>query len=750
MGTVAGVAAAVGIGKGLYEIGQTFDQMSDTIRVGTGATGAALEDLIAVAKDVGRTVPAEFSQIGTVVADLNTTLGYTGDDLQGVAEQVLQLSRITGQEVNISNLSSTLVGFGVSAEDAGDQLDMLYQISQATGAPVNDLTSALSTQGGILQGLGFDLTDSAALLGGLGKAGINASTVIKSMSAGLVKMAKDGEAPVDVFRRTVSELDSFIKSGDDAAALTQAGTIFGTRGAPQLIAALKSGKLNLDDMTAALGLTGDTIIGAAEETASFAEKWQVVKNNAAVAMEPLATTVFDALGDALAAMMPTLQAFGGWLEKNQWVIKAVVGALGGFLAWKAVSGVIGGVTGALKMLGSVASGIGSAISGLGSVMSSLSGAASTVGTALLSGAKAMGAWVKSAALATAATVKNVASLVAQKVALVASKVATAVATAAQWLWNAALTANPIGLIIAAIAALVAALVWFFTQTDLGRKIWQGFVDFLVGAWEWIKGAAEAVWGAITNLFTNTWTVIQAGAQALAEWWTNLWDGIGSFFTNLWNGLLDFVKAIPGKVLGFLVGLAVLPLRAAEWFGGVLKAAVTKLGEVVTWVAEIPKKILSALGNIGKTLFESGKSLVQGFLDGIKAVWDTLTGWVSKGMEGLRKLWPFSPAKEGPFSGKGWVLYSGMSVGEAFGEGIVRSLDDATARVSGALAPVESVFASAGPGDSGTVPGGDGPGSANSQIVIQNMTVRDESDIRRIAQELARLTRRDSRAIGVLA
>src|SRR5690606_26166339 len=74
------------------------------------------------------------------------------------------------------------------------------------------------------------------------------------------------------------------------------------------------------------------------------------------------------------------------------------------------------------------------------------------------------------------------AMVAQTAAMVATKTAMAVATAAQWAWNAAMNANPIGLIVAAIAALVAGIIWFFTQTEIGQQIWQGFMTWLQEAW----------------------------------------------------------------------------------------------------------------------------------------------------------------------------------------------------------------------------------------------------------------------------
>lgn len=116
----------------------------------------------------------------------------------------------------------------------------------------------------------------------------------------------------------------------------------------------------------------------------------------------------------------------------------------------------------------------------------------------------------------------------------AQTISTAVglASKAQLLWNAALIANPIGLIVAAITAVVAGLVLFFTKTELGRKIWQGFTDYLKIAWEAIKIAFGVAWDAIKAI----WDGMVAGASAV-------WDGIKSAFTNV----VDFVKGLPGAI-----------------------------------------------------------------------------------------------------------------------------------------------------------------------------------------------------------
>lgn len=315
-GVAAGTVGAVAvIGKQLYDVGSIFDNVSDTLRVGTGASGDALAGLEDVAKRVGRNVPAQFEAIAPAVSDLNTTLGLTGPQLEKVASQVLYAGEMLGEDVNVQAAAAAFSGFNVTAGETDEAMDTLFQVSQATGVGINDLTGVLSKQGGVLTSLGFSFEDSAAMYGVLSKAGVNADGVINSMSRGLVNLAKDGESPAAAFQRVTGELQGFIDSGDEAAALNLASEVFGTRGAPQMIAALKSGKVNLDDMAAAAGLTGDTILGLGAETADLPEQWQMFKNIALESISPIASAVFGLAGEGMGKLTDGLRtvsdSFGG-------------------------------------------------------------------------------------------------------------------------------------------------------------------------------------------------------------------------------------------------------------------------------------------------------------------------------------------------------------------------------------------------------------------------------------------------------
>ncbi len=349
LGPIAIGAAVVGAFKGLYEVGDIVDDVTDSIRIGTGAQGAALEGLVANVQNVGNKIPATLGDIGDAVTGVTQRLGYSGPVLEGFTARLLEVGRLQDAPVNINDLSAAITGFRVPGDQANATLDRLFQISQATGVPVNTLTSALSTQGGVLGQLGFSLTDSASLLGILDKAGVNSTQVVRSLSAGIVRLAKDGEAPADAFQRVTGEIQGFVDTGNQAAALDLAGQVFGTRGAAQFVAALQSGTVNLNDIQAALATTDDTILGVAGETRDFSENIQVLQNNLISRLAPagefifgLFNTGFGKLTDLIVGLPPIGDLFAPVLPILQPLIATVGAALTGAFQqlWAAIGPLI--------------------------------------------------------------------------------------------------------------------------------------------------------------------------------------------------------------------------------------------------------------------------------------------------------------------------------------------------------------------------------------------------------------------------
>jgi hypothetical protein len=239
---------------------------------------------------------------------------------------------------------------------------------------------------------------------------------------------------------------------------------------------------------------------------------------------------------------------------------------------------------------------------------------------------------------------------------------TAIASAAQTVWNAeiwastaALLANPMTWIVLAIIALIAVIVIIATKTTWFQTIW------------------HTVWGAITTAFNATVAWL-SGAFA---WFGTLPGKFAHWFgaAKDWaiKKLMELVMwqvMLPKRIWDALSGLgSMLASLASNAFNRLKVAAVLKAAALIDWMRGLPGRARSALGALGSYLYNSGRSLLQGFIHGITSMVAPVKNAVKSVLSGARNLLPFSPAKEGPFSGSGWTLHSGRSVIDAFAQGI---------------------------------------------------------------------------------
>jgi phage-related protein len=214
-------------------------------------------------------------------------------------------------------------------------------------------------------------------------------------------------------------------------------------------------------------------------------------------------------------------------------------------------------------------------------------------------------------------------------------------------------------------------------------------------------------------------------------------GVIGGFVNMVGTVIGTVAGWVSSVIGFFVNLASQAIsKAQELWGRVTGAFSEGVSKAISFVSELPGKAVSALGNVGSLLVDSGRALIQGFINGIKgmfsAVTDTVSGLVSK----VRGFFPFSPAKYGAFSGHGWVLYSGRSIGEAFAQGIQDraglAADATKGMMSAASRNLNGYRADLGIGAAGGV--GAGP-RADYSVHIGTIVAADERKPIRDAEQL---------------
>lgn len=267
---------------------------------------------------------------------------------------------------------------------------------------------------------------------------------------------------------------------------------------------------------------------------------------------------------------------------------------------------------------------------------------------------------------------------------------TRAAAAVQAAFNLVMAANPIMLVVMAIAALVAGLVYFFTQTELGQQIWAGFTEFLGAAWETIKEAFAAGWEAISTFLGRAWEFIKTV-------WS--YSPIGMIVSN-WDAIMAFFRGIPDKVKAFFD-------RAVEfikriWSYTPIGLITTNFGEIVDFFKGIPDRIKNALGDVGNLLKDAGRKIIQGLADGITGAISKATDAIKNVTARVREYLPFSPAKKGPFSGRGYSLYSGQALAGDFAKGMLSQRDklgNAADQLMGAAAlvplrspvPMEATF-----------------------------------------------------------
>ena len=354
-GAVGGIAvAAAAVVVGLGKIGQKFDEAYDTIRAGTGATGKALGDLEQSFKNVVKTTPTDFGKASQAIADVNTRLGLTGKPLEDVTKRLLELSRLTKTDVatNTAAMTRLFGDWSIATEEQAGTLDKVFRASQQTGVGVDDLAQLMVQFGSPLRQLGLDFDTSAAMFARFEKEGVNIQTAMPGLRMALKNFAKEGRDPATALKETIQAIKN---TGSVAEANTMAFKVFGVRAGPDLAAAIREGRFDLEELIGSIRGGKDTILGAAADTESMSEKWQIFKNQAMVGLEPLAIRIFDAFTKIVGVLSDWGAKFGELSTGTQQFILAGLGllvALGPLIAvFSKVIVVIKGVSAALAFLG---------------------------------------------------------------------------------------------------------------------------------------------------------------------------------------------------------------------------------------------------------------------------------------------------------------------------------------------------------------------------------------------------------------
>ena len=254
-----------------------------------------------------------------------------------------------------------------------------------------------------------------------------------------------------------------------------------------------------------------------------------------------------------------------------------------------------------------------------------------------------------------------ASLISAAVtALKSFDAAAKIAAAGQWVLNAAMNANPIVLMVTAIAALVSALVWFFTQTETGRKAWAAFTSFLSSAWQSVVSFVTGLGQNIANFFTQT---IPNAIQSVIQWFQQLPSAIGTALSNLitsigtWavsfgqsalqagqqflTNLGTFLMQLPGNIWNWLTStVASVASWAAQMGANALSAGSQFLSNVGTFISQLPSNVgswlsgaISAAASFVGQMASNAVNAGSRFLSSIGSYISQVPGRIGAGLSG---------------------------------------------------------------------------------------------------------------------
>ena len=224
-----------------------------------------------------------------------------------------------------------------------------------------------------------------------------------------------------------------------------------------------------------------------------------------------------------------------------------------------------------------------------------------------------------------------------------------------------------------IAAAVAALAWFFTQTETGRQIWssfvdwikqawQGIADFFVGLWSGISEGASNLWASIQEAASVAWTAITTAVMAIVQpfinGFMNIWNNISDGLTQIWEGIKmifqgawDFIKSIFLGAILIIIDLVTGNFNqlgadlSLIWEG--IKNSISMIWEgiktyfsgvvdvIVGYAIAIFENFSTTLSTIWKGLSAAGKAIFDGFAQILSNIWNTIKSVASSAWEGLK-------------------------------------------------------------------------------------------------------------------
>ena len=273
---------------------------------------------------------------------------------------------------------------------------------------------------------------------------------------------------------------------------------------------------------------------------------------------------------------------------------------------------------------------------------------------------------------------------------------------------ATIMANPFVAIAVAIAAVVAGLVYFFTQTKTGQKVWQQFVDFLqqsiesikqffaglgtwfVELWNGIVTNTQTIWNNVTSFFGTIVESIKSFFTGIGEFFTTLWTNIVTTTQTIWNSIISFFGTVVQGIMNFFQPLISFYQSLWNLILSIINLVLQLILAAVRGVVQGIQNFFSAMGNVVNSVWQgilnfftpiinTIRNTVQAVTSAIgsffsqawsvvSGVWGQVAGWFSAQFNSVRNAVSSVFNAFGQFARSAWSAITGVfsSVGSWFG------------------------------------------------------------------------------------
>lgn len=591
--------------KASSEIGVASEEVAEAVYQAISA-GVDTADAVDFVTKANKLAVAGFTDVTKATDVLTTVVNAYGMEIEDVTKvsDVLMMTQNAGK---------------TTVDELASSLGKAIPIANANGVSFENIGSAMATATAKGIATSEATTYLSSMMKELGTSSTNVAQALKEKTGKSFKQLMDDGASLSDVLGIVGEIAS-----DSGVGLNE---MFGSAEAGTMALTLMSDggeafTSTLEDMNQASGVT-DSGFETMQDTLDKRLQTALVNvQNAMITLgeklAPLVVTLAEAASDVLPKLIDGLS----WLMDNSGTIAALVGSVtAAFVAFKTVAmikGVVGAWQNAILQLALYQAGAGGA----------------TLAQGVLNGALTFG--------------QTLVGLMTGQISL---------ATVAQKLWNLAMSANPIGLIIGLIAGLVAGIVILWNTNE-------DFRNALIGAWEAIKNAALAVWDWLVTFFTvdipNAITAVKEWFMSLPDFFAGLWEDVTAKFQEWGTNISNFfTTTIPAWIESIGVWFSELPYKIGHAIGQAL-GTIIKWGadtrtylttnvpiwinSVVTFFSELPGKIWNWLVNTfnkvvswGSQMWSKATEVASTFVNNIinyikelpSKVWNWFTQTISK-------------------------------------------------------------------------------------------------------------------------